>query len=432
MADSSKTPLYDRHVNTAAKMVDFHGWEMPLWYPTGAVAEHRAVVTNAGLFDTSHMSLLSISGPNAFDLLQLCFTRDLSACVTTANRPLAPGECVYGAFLNEQGHLIDDGILYQVAPANYLCAVNAGMGSVVAGHLVTHMGGRDAQVTDLFGTVGKIDLQGPLSAGILMRVLKDPEVALADMRYFTFKGRFDPCSPGPDVCLLDGAPILLSRTGYTGEFGFEIFVRAEHLVNVWDSLLSAGQDVGLLPCGLAARDSLRAGAVLPLAQQDIGPWPYINHPWERALPFAAGGTSFTKKFIGDVVLRSARTAPFTVAFVGRDPRKVSVEDPAVLLGADGSEIGSVLTCVADMAIGRRRGRVFSIASPDKPDDFKAGGLCCGFVRSRLKLIGGQAVALKDKRREIEVTIARDIRPDRTARRPMTEMMSWRKSDEGNK
>jgi aminomethyltransferase len=246
------------------------------------------------------------------------------------------------------------------------------------------------------------------------------------MRYFTFKGSLDGATPNSDVTLNDGTPIVLSRTGYTGEFGFEIFVGSGDLPRTWDSIVSAGRTYGLIPCGLAARDALRAGAVLPLSHQDIGPWPFINNPWEFALPFNADKTAFTKSFIGDVVLSKRQTADHTHAFVGFDPRKVSVHDPAVVLDSGGREIGTVLTCVADMAIGRHEGRIYSIASPDKPEGFNPGGLVCGFVKVNVRLHSGDPVRLRDKRREIKVTIADDIRPDRTARRDMAVSMNVRR------
>ena len=109
MEDSHKqTPLHEWHMTHGATMVEFSGWNMPLWYPAGAVAEHRAVITQSGIFDTSHMAVVSVSGAGSFDMLQLCFTRDLTSCSGKENRPLTSGECVYGAFLNDSGELIDD------------------------------------------------------------------------------------------------------------------------------------------------------------------------------------------------------------------------------------------------------------------------------------------------------------------------------------
>jgi aminomethyltransferase len=421
-AEANKTPLYHWHLAHGANMITFAGWSMPLWYPSGAVAEHQINITNAGIFDTSHMSVVTFEGSGAFELIQLCFTKDLNACVGKNRAPLRPGQCVYGAYLNDEGWVIDDAIVYQIGLENYMTVVNAGMGSAIADHLKIHAQGAKVRITDLTGNVGKMDLQGPMSAKVLMKVLQEPAKILKDMAYFTFKGHFDAESGAADTFLTDGTPILLSRTGYTGEFGFEAFVDLQHLLRVWDFILDAGQDLGLLPCGLAARDSLRAGACLPLSHQDIGPWPFINHPWSFALPYNGEGTAFTKKFIGDRILAIIEEAEHTYAFVGYDPRKVSIHDPAVVLDARGNEIGVVLTCVSDMAIARHDGRIYSMASPDKPENFKPMGLSCGFVKVKPRLVAGQEVRLKDSRREIKVMISNDIRPDRTAHCPMQQMM----------
>jgi aminomethyltransferase len=420
--EANKTPLYHWHLAHGANMVTFAGWSMPLWYPSGAVAEHQINITNAGIFDTSHMSVVTIDGAGSFELLQLCFTKDLNACVGKNMAPLRPGRCVYGAYLNGEGWVIDDAIVYQIGLDNYMTVVNASMGAAIADHLNIHAQGSKVRITDLTGHVGKVDLQGPMSAKVLMKVLQEPDEVLEDMAYFSFKGHFDAKSGTADTLLADGTPVLFSRTGYTGEFGFEIFVDLQHLLSVWESILHAGQNLGLLPCGLAARDSLRAGACLPLSHQDIGPWPFINHPWSFALPYNEEGTAFTKKFIGDRILAIREEAEHTYAFVGHDPRKVSIHDPAIVLDDCGNEIGVVLTCVSDMAIARYDGRIYSMASPDKPENFKPRGLSCGFVKVKPRLVAGQEVHLKDSRREIKVMISDDVRPDRTAHRPMQEMM----------
>ncbi len=404
-------------------MVNFRGWEMPLWYPSGAVAEHRAVISHAGLFDTSHMSVLTVTGSGALELLQRCLSKDLERCVGENRDPLRPGQCVFGAFLDERGWLIDDSLVYQWAQDGYVVSVNAGMGGEIVRHLEAHAGEiDDIRIRDLTGEVGKLDIQGPMAARILMKVLREPEKVLGDMEYFTFKGYFDERRPEADTFLNDATPVLLSRTGFTGEFGFEMFVASRGLPGAWDMIRDAGKDFGLICCGLAARDSLRAGAMLPLSQQDMGPWPFINHPWHFALPYNYDGTAFSKDFIGSDVLALRETAEHTLPFAGYDPRKVDIHEPARVLDAMGNEIGVVLTCVADMAIARHDGRIYSMASPDKPADFKPSGLSCGFVRIKPHLPPGEIVELADNRRKIRVMIVDDIRPDRTARRPIREMM----------
>jgi len=403
-------------------MMEFRGWEMPLWYPSGAVAEHRSVMTDAGLFDTSHMSVIEVNGPGAFDLLQKCFTRDLLGCVGRGKQPMRPGRSAFGAYLNEAGGVVDDTIVYQIDSQVYVSIVNAGMGGTIRAHLLGHADYEQVEVIDLTGKVGKIDIQGPTSAKVLMRVLEDPVQVLQDMEYFAFKGHFDGKDPHADTVLGDGTPVLLSRTGYTGEFGFEILVEPDRLLSTWNAIMDAGHDLGLTPCGLAARDSLRAGAVLPLSQQDMGPWPFVNHPWPYALPYNEDKSAFTKRFVGDEALKKNENAEYTYAMVGYDPRKVSTHDPAVVVDENGREIGVVLTCVADMAIGRQGGAIYSMVTPDRPEDFKPKGLMCGFVKVKSTLSPGQVVQLKDKKRKIKAMIVKDVRPNRTALRQMAEML----------
>jgi aminomethyltransferase len=415
------TPLTRWHVGHGAQMNAFAGYEMPLWYPAGAKHEHLSVLQAAGLFDTSHMALVAVEGGGAFDLLQLCFSKDLARC-GAAGGALAPGRSVYGVFLNPQGHVIDDAIVFRLAADAFLVVVNAGMGPAVAGHLRTSAPGREARVTDLTDRVGKLDLQGPQAARVLGRVLQAPGPAFERLAYFSFKGHFDPAAPqSASMRLADGTPILLSRTGYTGEFGFELFVQPDHLPRLWEDLLAAGGELGLCPCGLAARDSLRAGAVLPLSHQDIGAWPFAANPWGFALPAAAGGHGFTKPFIGAEALTGLTAVEPTYPFVGRDPRKVSLEEPALVFDRDGREIGRVLSSVTDMGIGWAGGKIYSVASPGRPPGFEPKGLGCGFVRVRRPLAWGESVEISDRRRRIPVTIVQDIRPDRTARAPIAAM-----------
>jgi aminomethyltransferase len=312
--------------------------------------------------------------------------------------------------------------VYHLRDAAYLVVVNAGMGADISRHLRTHAQGLDADITDLAGNIAKVDLQGPRAARVLRKILRNPENVLKKMPYFSFKGDYDADSFSDDVLLNDGTPLLLCRTGYTGEFGFEILVAPDRLVGLWELILSAGEEFGTLACGLAARDSLRTGAILPLSHQDIGDWPFINHPWQFALPFDAAGERFTKRFIGDAVLDLRIHAKHTYAFVGYDPRKITPHDATVALEADGEAIGVVTTCVTDLAIGRDNDRIYSITSLNRPAGFKPRGLCCGFVRVKTKMDAGQRVVLKDTRRTLSVEIVDDVRPDRTARRPLKEFL----------
>ena len=424
MSAEKSTLLHDWHVENGANMAAFGAYDMPLWYPQGAKGEHLAVINSAGLFDTSHMAVLTVKGDASRALLQHCFSKDLEYCIGLKKGPLVKGRSAYGLFLTAKGHVLDDAIVSQVADDLYMVVVNAGMGPGVAECLTDNRHSLEAQVTDLTDRVGKIDIQGRNSAKILSRVLENPQAVFSSFPYFSFKGWYDNSLEIPEaVSLNDGTPIILSRTGYTGEFGFEIFVNPERVVAVWKMLLDAGHDYSLQPCGLAARDSLRAGAVLPLSHQDIGDWPFVNNPWPFAVAEKADGDTFTKEFVGSKALLSLHSNEHTLPFAGFDPRKMVVSDKSYVEDEGGVDVGVILTCATDMAIGRVGEDIVSVATGDgKPEGFVPRGLSCGFVRVNRRFDPGDIVVLTDGKRKIKVEIRRDVRPDRTARLPIREMI----------
>ena len=418
-----RTPLYAWHCAHQANMADFGGYEMPLWYAGGTREEHMAVLTRAGLFDTSHMAVILVEGGGAFSLLQTCFTKDLSRCIGKDQAPLMAGRAVYGVFLNEKGHVIDDALVYMMDETHFMVCVNAGMGSVIASELEAHVGSHLSTITDLTDCLGKIDIQGPQAARVLGQILENPESAFDKMPYFSFKGHFDSRSSQAGAARLkDKTPILLSRTGYTGEFGFEIFVSPEKCEPVWTALLEAGKHFGVKPCGLASRDSLRAGAVLPLSHQDIGAWSFVNHPWEMTLPWDEEGKGFTKAFRGREAILAPENPFWTFAFAGFDPRKVPTGEGSMVLDEGGETLGEILTCTTDVSIGRHEGTIVSSVTGDAPEGAKIRGLSCGFVKLDRPVSPGSLVVLSDGKRKIKVEIVTDIRPGRTARRPMARMV----------
>jgi aminomethyltransferase len=418
MENSKKTVLHDFHLKAGANMALFGNYDMPLWYKTGAKAEHLAVIQAAGIFDTSHMASVSMSGKGARELLQRCFSKDLNHCIGAAKTALVDGRCAYGLFLAEDGTVIDDAIVSQLGADSFLVVVNAGMGGVITEHLRVNSEGQTL-IEDLTDKVGKMDLQGPDSARILQKLIKDPQDVLSNFPYFSFKGGFGHLSTDREVKLKDDTPLLLSRTGYTGEFGFEMFVDIADLTRLWEQLLQAGEKFGLIPCGLAARDSLRAGAVLPLSHQDIGSWPFANTPWSFALPLGEDGNGFTKDFIGYDALAEGDWEKYTLPFAGFDPRKIAAGESACVMDQSEEEIGTILTCTTDMAIGRVDGEIQSVAGND---DYQPKGLCCGFVLLDRHCNDGELVYLTDGKRKVKVEIRRDVRPGRTARRSIASML----------
>jgi len=414
MASEFKTtPLNGWHRQQGANMADFGGYDMPLWYETGVKKEHLAVLESAGIFDTTHMACVMVSGKDALNLLQLCHTRDLSS--------LNQGRCVYGAVLEDNGHVIDDAIVYKFNDTDYMVCVNAGMGGAIADHLNSNRKNLSVDIDDLTDRLGKMDIQGKNSAVILSQLIKDPEKVFDKMPYFSFKGHFDKSSSlSSEVKLKDGdVPVLLSRSGYTGEFGFEIFIDPQFIVKLWEDILKAGEKYNITACGLGARDSLRAGAVLPLSHQDIGHWKFTNHPWMFALPFNEDQTGFTKNFIGKDALLDSGAAKFTYPFAGENLRKVGAGDDSQVIDKNGNTIGKVLTCATDMGISWYDGKILSVASPDLPEGFRAKGISCGFVLVDKKLDYSEKLVLQEGKRKIKVTILKDIRPDRTARKKIS-------------
>jgi len=405
------TSLHQWHKDAGANMADFGGFDMPLWYEAGVKNEHLAVLKSAGIFDTSHMACINVGGKDAFSLLNYCFTRDITS--------LSAGKCVYGAFLTLQGDCIDDAIVYKFNDSRFMVCVNAGMGGVVAGHLDDQKNEMDVTIDDLSGKVAKMDIQGKNSARILSKLINDPKLVFQKMPYFSFKGYFSEDTDISDkVTLLNGTPILLSRSGYTGEFGFEIFLDPSAIVDLWKDVLEAGAEYGIAACGLGARDSLRAGACLPLSHQDIGNWKFINHPWDFALPYSQDKKGFTKKFLGGDALTKTPEDNFVFPFVGENLRKVNAGEQTQVLDENNENIGRVLTCATDMGISIQDQKIISINTPDLPQDLKIKGISCGFVMVSKQLNSGEKLTLKEGKRTIKVTIVTDIRPDRTARKKL--------------
>ncbi len=403
------TPLYKWHTAANANMANFGGFNMPLWYETGVKNEHLGILKSAGIFDTSHMACINVKGKDAFKLLNFCFTRDLASLVT--------GRCIYGAFLDINGYCIDDAIIYQVSDTFFMICVNAGMGETISRHLLVNQKNWDVDIKDMSGEIAKIDIQGKNCAKILSRLIKNPDTVFNKMPYFSFKGNFSEAIFGISlVQLLDSTPILLSRSGYTGEFGFEIFINPNAVVKLWEDILSSGRDFGITACGLAARDSLRTGACLPLSHQDIGEWKFINHPWEFALAFNRNKTAFTKEFLGNQALLPNDYASFVYPFAGDSLRKILPGKNTQVIDDKDEVIGKVLTCVTDMGISWKNGSIVSINSPNLPADFKIKGLSCGFVMVSKKIKNNTRLTLKEGKKSIKITIVNDIRPDRTARK----------------
>src|SRR3954453_10479319 len=236
-APLKKTPLNARHRASGARMVPFAGWDMPVEYAGGGVvAEHMAVRTRAGLFDVSHMGEIEIAGRDALAAVQRISSNDASK--------LQVGQAQYSGLLTPQGTFVDDLLVYRLAPAHFLLVVNAGNIARDYAWMAEHIQGvGDAVAVDSSSRYALIALQGPEALNVLQPLTG---VDLAGMKYYWF-GHGEVANVRATV----------SRTGYTGEDGFEIFVPPAQADKVWLALLESGRSVDVIPCGLGARDTLR-------------------------------------------------------------------------------------------------------------------------------------------------------------------------------
>jgi glycine cleavage system T protein (aminomethyltransferase) len=251
-----RTPLYDLHRELGAKLIDFGGWEMPVQY-SGILEEHRAVRERVGLFDVSHMGELEVTGGDALASLQWLTPNDVSR--------LADGRCQYSAFLTERGTFVDDLLVYRRSPDDYMLVVNASNTPKDFAWARDHARA-DTRVVDASDRWALIAVQGPRAAKLLARVCEpDP----SDLPYYGFR-----------ETAVFGSAALVSRTGYTGEDGFEIYLPPDRAEPTDDGLLEEGVGEGVLPCGLGARDTLRLEAKMALYGNDIDE---TVTPWEADL-----------------------------------------------------------------------------------------------------------------------------------------------------
>jgi len=287
-ATPRETPLRAVHEQLGASMTEFAGWLMPLRYRS-ETAEHQAVRTAAGLFDLSHMGEISVRGPGAAAALDYALVGELSA--------VPPGRARYTMICTADGGILDDLIVYRLADQEFLVVANAANTGVVLAALGERAAGHDARVTDETAGYALIAIQGPAAAGILGPLASVP---LDGIRYYASY-----------PATVAGRDVLLARTGYTGEDGFEVFTSPQDAEHVWSALAEAGQGAGLVPAGLAARDTLRLEAGMPLYGNELGP---------GITPFDAGlGRVVKLGKPGDFVGRDALAAASQAA-----PRQVLV------------------------------------------------------------------------------------------------------------
>ncbi|GGK19440.1 aminomethyltransferase [Caldalkalibacillus thermarum] len=279
MAGLRRTPLYPIYEKYGAKTIDFGGWELPVQF-SSIKEEHEAVRTKAGLFDVSHMGEITVSGPDALAFLQKMMTNDVSR--------LVKGQAQYTAMCYPDGGTVDDLLIYCRGEGDYLLVVNAANIEKDEDWLQKHAEG-DIKIKNISSDMAQLALQGPLAESVLQTLTSED---LSQITFFRFKEDVD----------LDGTRALVSRTGYTGEDGFEIYLDAGDAIDLWEKIMEAGKDHGVLPCGLGARDTLRFEARLPLYGNELGP---DITPIEAGIGFAVK-VDKEVDFIGKEVLKDQK------------------------------------------------------------------------------------------------------------------------------
>ena len=245
-----KTPLNEVHRALGGKMVDFGGWDMPVQYPAGVIEEHLRTRTAAGLFDVSHMGEIWVEGRDAIDFVNRLTTNDVAK--------LIDGQAHYSALTNQDGGVVDDLLVYRFGPERLLLVVNAGTTDKDWDWITSHKGEDDIVLANASADYCQIAVQGPKATALLQSLTETP---LNEIKYYHFT-----------TGKVDGVEAIISRTGYTGEDGFEVYAPPEYAEQLWNKFLEAGNfgsEGGILPCGLAARNTLRLEAGMSLYGHEL-------------------------------------------------------------------------------------------------------------------------------------------------------------------
>ncbi|MBI4377447.1 MAG: glycine cleavage system aminomethyltransferase GcvT [Elusimicrobia bacterium] len=307
-----RTALFDAHVSLGAKMVDFHGWELPIQYES-ILKEHAAVRSLCGLFDVSHMGQVVAQGRDALKLLQKTNTNDISK--------IRPGKAIYSHLPNERGGVVDDVIISCLGPERYFVVVNAATREKDFRWLRRQAEGLDVELKDESDYYGMIAVQGP----------KAEQIVATDFPQAAALPRF-----GAMECRIFDQPSIITRTGYTGEDGFEFIVPNEMILRVWDNLLTKGRSIGAAPCGLGSRDTLRLEAGYLLYGQDIDDEHTsleANYGWVVKLDKGP--------FIGRDILLKQREGGLKRRLTGVALQERGVPRPGCRVFHQGREIGSL-------------------------------------------------------------------------------------------
>lgn len=322
MNENKKTCLHERHVSLGALMSPFAGFDMPIQYE-GIAEEHKAVREDCGVFDVSHMGEVNISGRQAEEYVNHIFTNDV--------RGMADGQVLYGMMLHPDGGTVDDLLVYRRASDSFLLVINASNIDKDVDWIEKNAEGYDVEIVNLSDQLGELAVQGPNSEKVLAEVLG---INYSDLTFYTFKEE-----------LLDGVHILVSRTGYTGEDGFEIYAPAETIAGMWDALIESDR---CKPCGLGCRDTLRFEVGLPLYGDELA---------DDITPIEASLSMFVKldkpEFIGREACARQKAEGPRRRIVG-----LEVLDRAIprhgyeVLNAEGETVGFVTTGYRGLSVDK--------------------------------------------------------------------------------
>lgn len=334
-----RTPLFEEHQRLGGKLVPFAGFEMPVQYGTGIVTEHLAVRKDAGLFDVSHMGEIEISGPQALDLVQLVTTNDASK--------LGVGQIQYTVICQEDGCAIDDCLVYRLGEETYLLVVNASNVERDLEWILNYAPRFDAEVTDRSAERAILAIQGPKATSILQRITATDLDSIG--YYQVVDGE------------VDGHQAIISRTGYTGEDGFELYIPNDAAVPLWNRLLETGKDDGLIPCGLGSRDSLRLEMGYILYGNDLD----LNHtPLEAGLGWVV---KFDKgDFLGRAALENQKATGLRQRLAGFRLRDRAFPRQGYEVRYQGESAGEVTSGILSPSLDQGIGLAYIAAEAAKP------------------------------------------------------------------
>ena len=362
-----KTALYNKHVSLGAKIVPFAGFEMPVQY-SGVTEEHFAVREKAGIFDVSHMGQFFIEGPFAKDLLQFVTSNNVDALEIGDSASSQNGKAQYSCLPNETGGIVDDLIVYKIEDEKYFVVVNASNIDKDWNHIAKYNEKFGAKMTNASDEMSLIAIQGPKATEILQKLT---ETDLSSIPYYHF-------TIGSVAGFSD---VIISNTGYTGSGGFEIYFKNENAEDIWDALTEAGKEFGMIPCGLASRDTLRLEKGFCLYGNDIDD---TTSPLEAGLAWI---TKFDKDFVNKAFLENQKAEGVSRKLVGFEMQEKAIpRHDYEVVDAQGNIIGKVTS--GTMSPMKKIG--LGLAYVDKPN-FKLGSEI--FIRIRNKDIPAKVVKL---------------------------------------